>query len=538
MRTHFSVLPDMRHRSESFLTRRSTITLLILAFVLGAVFLTVKLAQISQELRQRAQVAVILSLTPDRTPINIGDEVNLALEMDTGSTQVSGVDITVNFDSAIFDAVSFTKTTGDGYFDQALQDGSLSGNTGHIALANDLSSLKTGKGSLAILKLRAKAASSGSSIGFISAQSYVLQVGNVYLTPNFVPGTVVVNGNQNASANADSTITILPASITVQLNETVSLPVHINTGSNQVTSANLYVKYDANILEAISISNGGFLPTTTGSAIGNGSAYILVNNGSSSKQGEGVLAVLQFKAKSVGTTTVTIDDSATTVTANGVNGDAQRYSLSSTVTVGQTAVTPTPGTGGVCYQATPAAPSNVQAISLNSSQVLLSWTGVANTTYYGISFGEKSGTYIYGAANVGNVTSYTVKNLKAGRRYYFAVYAVNDCAPSSYSYEVTAVPTSNVVYLTPTPVPSPFVYLYPTPTPNIYGTLPSPSTVVAPIVSPTAIPFVFPTPTPSPAASATLEGIKLFFYNFLWVIIAILVLLIIIMVLYRNTRRE
>ena len=68
----------------------------------------------------------------------------------------------------------------------------------------------------------------------------------------------------------------------------------------------------------------------------------------------------------------------------------------------------------------------------SGSSEKLTWSSVANATYYSIIYGSAPG-YQYGVANVGNVTSYTVDSLNPGATYHFAVNAVNDCMPGDSS---------------------------------------------------------------------------------------------------------
>ena len=57
-------------------------------------------------------------------------------------------------------------------------------------------------------------------------------------------------------------------------------------------------------------------------------------------------------------------------------------------------------------------------------------------THYTLAYGTEPGNYQYGVPNTGNVTSYLVSGLTPGVTYYFAVYGVNECAPSARSNEV------------------------------------------------------------------------------------------------------
>jgi hypothetical protein len=529
------------NRSESFTTRRSTLTLLLLAFLLGAVLITVRIVQIRQELRQHAQVAATLTLRPDKTTLNVGDEVNVDVVLNTGATQVIGTDVTVNFDTNFVTPVSFT--TGN-FFALQIVAPTITGNSARIVLGNNLTTPVTGEGVLAHLKLRATNQTSGTPVSFAATTvaNGILSDGTTgYLQIALVPTTLTIN---QVSAGNDTVLSIIPASITVGVGDTFNLPVHIDTGSNQVSAVDLTVAYDQNQLEGLSVTNGGYLPvTTTAGTIGGGQAKIKVSATSGSYvQGVGVVAVLQFRAKQVSTSNVFVDP-ATTVTALNRTGNALKQSLSATVIVNGSQVVASPGTGGSCFASQPTPPTNVLATVVNSSNVLLFWNGVSNTTGYGIVYGVQSGVYIYGAANVGNVTSYTVGGLTAGRHYYFAVFAVNDCAPSNYSYEVNAVPTSGTGAVLYYPSATPVAYASPNPSfvPIDPNADPLAFLKTHPQVSPEDVavsPEIIPLSPESTASPGAMSAMQLFIYNFLWVIVAILVLLIIIIVLYKRAQRE
>jgi hypothetical protein len=68
-------------------------------------------------------------------------------------------------------------------------------------------------------------------------------------------------------------------------------------------------------------------------------------------------------------------------------------------------------------------------------------------TYYMVAYGRKSGIWEYGAPNVGgpDTTEYTVKGLVAGEKYYFAVRAVNGCAPGPLSAQYTSAPAGTTL---------------------------------------------------------------------------------------------
>jgi len=87
------------------------------------------------------------------------------------------------------------------------------------------------------------------------------------------------------------------------------------------------------------------------------------------------------------------------------------------------------------------------------NSVTLTWLKANNPfTHYLIGYGTSSGSIEYGNPNVGNAdtTSYTVKGLSGGTRYYFKIKAINDCMPGDWSNEVSATPRGSVIETTTT----------------------------------------------------------------------------------------
>ncbi|MGB6839092.1 MAG: fibronectin type III domain-containing protein [Microgenomates group bacterium] len=116
--------------------------------------------------------------------------------------------------------------------------------------------------------------------------------------------------------------------------------------------------------------------------------------------------------------------------------------------------TPTPGPPGAtpCTATVPTSAPVLSAFASSSNTVVLTWTTVSPVTHYTIRYGLSSGSYIYGAPDVGNVTSYVVAALSAGTTYYFQVAGVNDCMPGPWSNEASATPTGLVLGIA-TPAP-------------------------------------------------------------------------------------
>jgi hypothetical protein len=108
----------------------------------------------------------------------------------------------------------------------------------------------------------------------------------------------------------------------------------------------------------------------------------------------------------------------------------------------------------VCGATAPLAPTGLSAAVLSDTEISLSWTAPSEpVTHYAVSYGTVSGTPTYGNSNIGNTTSYIVSQLGSGTTYYFVVYAVNDCASSGASSEVSATTTGLLGAFTEGPAP-------------------------------------------------------------------------------------
>jgi len=90
-----------------------------------------------------------------------------------------------------------------------------------------------------------------------------------------------------------------------------------------------------------------------------------------------------------------------------------------------------------CNNEAPKVPYLVSAVTSGKNEITLNWSKVAgNVTHYSIAYGVAKNKPMYGAANVGNVTSFKVNGLSGGGTYFFTVKAVNDCTPSVASNKV------------------------------------------------------------------------------------------------------
>ncbi|MDD3003073.1 MAG: fibronectin type III domain-containing protein [Candidatus Shapirobacteria bacterium] len=77
-----------------------------------------------------------------------------------------------------------------------------------------------------------------------------------------------------------------------------------------------------------------------------------------------------------------------------------------------------------------------------SNSVTLTWSKAKDPlTKYLVAYGTSPGSIEFGNPNVGNAdtTSYTIKGLSGGTRYYFKVKAINGCMPGDWSNEVSSI---------------------------------------------------------------------------------------------------
>lgn len=100
------------------------------------------------------------------------------------------------------------------------------------------------------------------------------------------------------------------------------------------------------------------------------------------------------------------------------------------------------GNGGapICPDLKPGKPTLIAVSYKNSTTAVLDWTKVPGANNYMISYGLQPGNYIYGVASTSDVTHYEVGSLAAGVKYYFRVYALNNCQPSDPTTELSSDP--------------------------------------------------------------------------------------------------
>jgi Concanavalin A-like lectin/glucanases superfamily/Fibronectin type III domain len=112
------------------------------------------------------------------------------------------------------------------------------------------------------------------------------------------------------------------------------------------------------------------------------------------------------------------------------------YSADSNIATATTLPPPTP-TPTPCQ--TPAAPTNLGATAISSTQIALSWTDHAdNETSFQIQRSTNGMIFAFIATVHANVTTYTDNGRASGTTYYYRVRAVNTCGPSEMSNTASA----------------------------------------------------------------------------------------------------
>lgn len=124
------------------------------------------------------------------------------------------------------------------------------------------------------------------------------------------------------------------------------------------------------------------------------------------------------------------------------------FSSTSTTSSSSTSSTSTGWAAPACTATKPGSAPTITNTVNGDNSITLTWSKASNPfTHYLVAYGTSSGSIEYGNPNVGNAdtTSYTIKGLSGGTRYYFKIKAINDCMPGDWSNEVSATPRGRVI---------------------------------------------------------------------------------------------
>jgi len=102
--------------------------------------------------------------------------------------------------------------------------------------------------------------------------------------------------------------------------ETFDVEVLVDTGGQAIDGVDAIISYDQDLLEAVSVTAGSFLATTTNSLATAGKIKIYgVAESGSPKTGTGTLATITLRAKSAGEATLTFDCQSGVTTDSNIN---------------------------------------------------------------------------------------------------------------------------------------------------------------------------------------------------------------------------
>jgi hypothetical protein len=148
----------------------------------------------------------------------------------------------------------------------------------------------------------------------------------------------------------------------------------------------------------------------------------------------------------------------------------------------------TPATAPVCNASKPGTVSNLRITSTGANSISLAWNAANGADDYGVFFYRLSDNTEYGAASIGNVTSFSINGISGQAQYRFEVFAKNGCQPGDRVSVTSSVLTGPVLStrpvsdagqvlgatteeVTPSPLPTlvPTPVATPRPTPQILG---------------------------------------------------------------------
>lgn len=160
-------------------------------------------------------------------------------------------------------------------------------------------------------------------------------IGVLVLALGVGAGIFLVQRNQDIrrSAAPATTLTMVSSDPAPSVDDIFTVSVKIDTGENQAVGAELYIDFDASLLEAVDVAGGQFFvaPQEIGPSIDNNAgslSYVLyLSPGAVPQTGTGVLATITFKALKAGSANVAFSNDSL---VGGVDENAANLLVSST----------------------------------------------------------------------------------------------------------------------------------------------------------------------------------------------------------------
>jgi len=435
---------------ESVSTRRSTLILFFLLFLVAAITATLYLVQKRQEIRPEAAPITEVTLVPQLTSVTEGQNVTFDVVVNTDTDTVTAITMDINYDPQYLEATDIVARTGGVFpinFDN--HDKNIDNNNGvaHLSLGYDYNSGSgfQGTDTVAHVTFLTKLATNQTTVSFSgnTRLATVLNTSN-YLEANLIAGSVVITAGQQTAA--DSTVSVTTDKSSYNVGDIVTATVSVNPGNNALTGTDITVDFNKDLLEGLSASIANNFSYCQSGATGNFSngqirMQLCINNLQTPMTTTGTLFTLTFKALTSGTTNININD-VSQISGQGSSANLIKSKQNTSITIGSGDNNNNNNNNSnnpyTCPNSRPIAPTNLKASVGTDNQVKLTWTQVSsNVTHYGIKYGIKSKDYLYGASNIGNTNAFTVGGLTKGYTYYFTVFAVNDCIAGEDSGEAS-----------------------------------------------------------------------------------------------------
>ncbi|OGK47736.1 hypothetical protein A3A93_04665 [Candidatus Roizmanbacteria bacterium RIFCSPLOWO2_01_FULL_38_12] len=128
---------------------------------------------------------------------------------------------------------------------------------------------------------------------------------------------------------AAGTLDFVPDSTSVAVDESFTVDINIDAGTDQIASTDIYIDFDNTQLEFETVTDGSYFPDVSSQPL-TGRIYIagLMENPGEYKEGSGTVAKVTFKALTEGTTTLTFDcDTTDSETSKVVKNDANATNI-------------------------------------------------------------------------------------------------------------------------------------------------------------------------------------------------------------------
>jgi len=108
--------------------------------------------------------------------------------------------------------------------------------------------------------------------------------------------------------------------VSVSTGEEFDLQLIVDPEGEEITSVDVYIQFDQNLIEGISVNNGSYFPTVTNN-ISSSTIYVagLVDDPASPKTGIGTVATIKFKGKTDGTATISFNCDSSKIIKNDIN---------------------------------------------------------------------------------------------------------------------------------------------------------------------------------------------------------------------------